>query len=134
VLLLIFKNLPAAFNVFQFYYFLRTEMSFSICCCDIIVQKFRCRFQGVAIAFQEFRCSFECVAVILFFNNLNVVFNRLLRCCFSRCCCAVVFQDVVVLLIFKNWEVVFNVFLWCCFSRTYLSFSMRCFCCCFSKT
>jgi hypothetical protein len=55
-----------------------------MCCYDVIVQELICGFQGVAVAFQEFRCRFECVAVVVFVNNLDVVFNGLLWCCFSR--------------------------------------------------
>jgi hypothetical protein len=69
LLLLSFNNLDFVFNVLPRCCFPRTEMSFSMCCCGVIIQEFRYRFQGVAI--------------VLFFKNLDVLSNVLLWCCLS---------------------------------------------------
>jgi hypothetical protein len=59
-------------------------MSFSMCCCGVVVQVLICRFQ--------------CVAVVLFSKNYDVVFNVLLWSCFSKM--DAVFN--VLLLLFKK--------------------------------
>jgi hypothetical protein len=59
--------------------------------------------------FQELRCRFQSDAVVLFFKNLDLVFNVLLCCC---CCCG-----VAVMLFYKNLDVIFNGWLCCYFSR-----------------
>jgi hypothetical protein len=95
---IVVQNLDFVFNVLLWCYFSRTEMSFSMRCCGVVFQELRCRFQCVVVAFQEMRCRFQCVAVafqelvyrfqcfavVLFSNILDVIFNVLLWCYFSR--------------------------------------------------
>jgi hypothetical protein len=76
-------------------------MSFSRCRHVAVFQELRCYFQSVAVALvsHELICDFQDVSVLLFFENIDVVFKELL-------------------LFFKNIDVVFKVLPWCCFSRT----------------
>jgi uncharacterized membrane protein len=70
-----------------------------MCCCGIVFQEFRYRFQGFA--------------VVLFFKNLDVVFKVLLWSCFQELRCH--FQGVAVS--FQRTNISFS--MRCpCFSKT----------------